>query len=162
MTSKLTHFSSVTSSQTSSWINSSSCELKISFYDDIEIIFQKSFTSSQDWTCMEVQAEVFSSSHLELLTAPHLLNQLILEESLSCRGFRGLIYFSWDISDQHGLSSEHHTYWGRFDTTNNSSIMYTALRYTWYNWNNISKYPLSLISVGRKILHLLVTFWCLE
>ena len=120
MTSKLTHFSSVTSSQTSSWMTSSSCELKISFCKNIKIIFQKSFTSLQDWTCMDVQAEVFSSSHLELLTAPHLLNKLVLEESLSCRGFRGLeenIYFSWDISDQHGLSSEHHTYLGRFDKT---------------------------------------------
>ena len=65
-----------------------------------------------------------------------------------------------DISDQHGLSSEHHTYWGRFDTINNSSIMYTALRYTWYNWNNISKYPLSLISVGKNTAscHLLMSW----
>ena len=90
ITSKLTHFSSVTSSHTSSWMTSSSYEFKVLFCKNIKIIFQKSFTSLQDWTWMDVQAEVFSSLHLELLTAPHLLNQLILEESLSCRGFRGL------------------------------------------------------------------------
>ena len=90
MTSKLTHFSSVTSSQTSSWISSSSCESKISFRKNVKVIFQKSFTSSQDWTCIDVQAEVFSSLHLELLTDPHLLNQLILEEFLSRWGFGGL------------------------------------------------------------------------
>ena len=118
MTSKLTHFSSVTSSHTSSWMTSSSYELKVLFCKNIKIKFQKSFTSLQDCTWMDVQAEVFSSLHLELPTDPHLLNQLILEESLSCRGLRGLeenIYFCWDISDQHGLSSEHHTYWGRFE-----------------------------------------------
>ena len=119
MTSKLTHFSSVTSSHTSSWMTSSSYELEILFCKNIKFIFKKVAPlcrTGLGWMCK------LKSS------LPHIWNCLLIHTYWTSSFLKNLclagdsevlkkmfITVGVDISDQHGLSSEHHTYWGRFE-----------------------------------------------